>query len=112
MIQEIQSLMDQYTSWLRDQTALREVGSFVEITTPFLDRHNDHLQIYAKRDNGEFLLTDDGYIIEDLKMSGCKLDSKRREKLLQVVLNGFGVQLDGAQLVTKATRRDFASCKH
>jgi hypothetical protein len=112
MIQEIQSLMDQYTTWLRDQTALREVGPFVEITTPFLDRHNDHLQIYAKRDNGDFLLTDDGYIIEDLQMSGCRLDSKRREKLLEVVLNGFGVQMDGTQLITRATRRNFAARKH
>jgi hypothetical protein len=104
--------MTEYANWLRDQTALRQVGPFVEITTPFLDRHNDHLQIYAKQDNGDFVLSDDGYIIEDLQMSGCKLDSKRREKLLQVVLNGFGIQLDGNQLKTRATRRNFAARKH
>ena len=104
--------MDEYTQWLRSQTALRVVDSHVEITTPFLDRHNDHLQIYARRDNGDFLLSDDGYILEDLQMSGCKLDSKRRRHLLLTVLNGFGVQLDGDRLIAKATRRNFASRKH
>ena len=34
--------------WLKDKTTLREVdGEWVEITTPYLDRHNDALQIYC-----------------------------------------------------------------
>jgi hypothetical protein len=39
------------TSWLKDRTTLREVnGEYVEITTPYIDRHNDALQIYARRE--------------------------------------------------------------
>lgn len=112
MIQEIQTLMDAYAAWLKDKTILRALGNFVEITTPYLDRHNDYLQIYAKRSNGHLLLTDDGYVIDDLRLSGCKLESKRRRDLLQMTLNGFGVELDGDALTVKATHDNFALRKH
>ena len=67
MMNEIQDLLDAYHAWLKDRTALRRIEEWVEITTPYLDRHNDYLQIYAKRANGGLLLTDDGYTIEDLE---------------------------------------------
>ena len=73
---EIKSLMDQYIEWLRGKTTLRQVDNWVEITTPYLDRHNDYLQIYAMRKNGSYVLTDDGYILGDLEQSGCKLEPK------------------------------------
>jgi hypothetical protein len=45
----------------RDKSVLREVNDqYVEITTPYLDRHNDYTQIYVRRDNGAFMLTDGG----------------------------------------------------
>ncbi len=53
MIGELQDLLDKYAQWLRDTSVLREVASeYVEVTTPYLDRHNDYLQIYVKRDGG------------------------------------------------------------
>lgn len=61
-MEEIKSLIFQYTEWLRSKTALRQVDDWVEITTPYLDRHNDYLQIYAQKQNGSYILTDDGYI--------------------------------------------------
>lgn len=113
MKDEIQKLLDDYHAWLRDKTALRQLnGDWVEITTPYLDRHNDYLQIYTKRDNGTYVLTDDGYIIEDLRNSGCKLDNKKRQDLLKVTLNGFGVQVNGDVLTVHATLNNFALRKH
>jgi hypothetical protein len=112
MIDEIQSLLTHYAAWLKDQTTLRQLHDWVEITTPYLDRHNDSLQIYAKRFNGGYLLTDDGYVLEDLQQSGCKLDSPRRQALLKMTLNGFGVQLHQGALEIHATAEDFALRKH
>ncbi|MBM3473767.1 MAG: DUF1829 domain-containing protein [Armatimonadetes bacterium] len=112
MIEEIQELLDRYWAWLRDRTSLRQVGDWVEITTPYLDRHNDYLQIYARRDDGSFILTDDGYVINDLRHSGCSLDSPKRSDLLQVTLNGFGVQLNGDKLELRASPESFALRKH
>ncbi len=48
---------------------------------PFLDRHNDALQIYARRENGGFLLTDDSYTVHDLQASGCALNTDKRRDL-------------------------------
>ncbi len=112
MIDEVQALLDQYWAWLRDKTTLRQVEDWIEITTPYLDRHNDRLQIYARRRDGGFLLTDDGYVLTDLEQSGCKLDSAKRQALLKMTLNGFGVQLSGQALEVHASSDNFALRKH
>ena len=112
MIQDIQALLDRYSAWLKDRTSLREVGDFIEITTPYLDRHNDYLQIYAKRANGGFVLTDDGYVLDDLELSGCKIDSPKRQTMFRTTLNGFGVKPNGKALEVKATPDNFSLRKH
>lgn len=113
MIDEVQELLDQYWAWLKDKTKLRDVGGeWVEITTPHLDRHNDYLQIYARRQNGTLVLTDDGYIIGDLQRSGCRLDSHKRQALLNMTLAGFGVQLIDERLEVHASPENFAMRKH
>lgn len=112
MINEVHALLDQYWEWLRDKTTLRQVRDWIEITTPYLDRHNDRLQIYVRRRNGGFLLTDDGYVLTDLEQSGCKLDSAKRQALLKMTLNGFGVQLSGQALEVHASSDNFALRKH
>lgn len=113
MIDEVRALLDGYAAWLRDKTALREVDKdWIEITTPYVDRHNDCLQIYARREDGAFILTDDGSTIEDLEQSGCPLDSQKRQELLQTTLNGFGVRREGKAIVIRATRDTFTLRKH
>ena len=112
MIDEIQSLLDEYSRWLREKTQVRQVDEWVEITTPYLDRHNDYLQIYARRQNSGYILTDAGYILQDLELSGCKLDSPKRKALLSMTLNGFGVKLNGDRLEVHTPAASFAPGKH
>lgn len=112
MIQDIQELLDRYWDWLRDKTTLREANDWIEITTPYLDRHNDCLQIYAKRVNGGFVLTDDGYIIEDLEQSGFRISGDKRKTMLDMTLSGFGVRLSGKAIEVQAAAENFALRKH
>lgn len=113
MIDEIRALVDQYAQWLRDKSVLREVNDqYVEITTPYLDRHNDYTQIYVRRENGGFVITDGSETIEDLRSSGCDLETSKRRDLLTATLNGFGVQRDGDALLVKATPATFSLRKH
>ena len=112
MIEEVQLLLDQYWVWLRDRTILREIGGWIEITTPYLDRHNDCLQIYARRADGGFVLTDDGYVLEDLEQSGCKIGTDKRQALFKTTLNGFGVEVNGKVLEVRASADNFALRKH
>ena len=111
-MEEIRALMDQYVAWLRSKTTLRQVADWIEITTPYLDRHNDYLQIYARRQNGNYILTDDGYILDELELSGCKLESPKRLALLQMTLNGFGVKLVNGAMEVRASKDDFPMRKH
>lgn len=112
MIEEVEQSFNNYVAWLRDKSLLREVADSVEITTPYLHRHNDYVQIYAKRVNGSYLLTDDGYTIEDLEQSGCKLQNPKRQDLLKMTLNGFGVQLHANALEVHASADNFPLRKH
>jgi len=112
MIQDIQRLLDAYHAWLKDKTVLRQIDQWIEITTPYLDRHNDYIQIYAKKTSGGFVLTDDGYTINDLEQSGCKLQSPKRQDLLKMTLNRFGVQLHDNALEVHASPDNFALRKH
>ena len=111
-VEDVKPLLDQYWAWLRDKTTLRQISDWTEITTPYLDRHNDHLQIYAKRLNGALVLTDDGYVIDDLEQTGCKIDSPKRQALLKATLNGFGVHLNERSLEVHASHENFALRKH
>lgn len=112
MLSDVQRLLDSYSAWLKDNHNLREVGEWVEITTPYVDRHNDQLQIYARRENGHFTLTDDGYTIRDLESSGCVLSSSKRQQLLKMTLNGFGVKLHEDELRVTVTPESFPLKKH
>ena len=112
-MEDVRRLLDDYAAWLRDKTSLRQVQDWVEITTPYLDRHNDYIQIYAKRAENGFVLTDDGYTIGDLERSGCKLNSPKRQDLLKLALNGFGIRLeDNNRLEVRASADNFALRKH
>jgi len=112
-VQDIERLLNAYRAWLKDKTTMRELnGSWVEITTPYLDRHNDALQIYVRSENGGYILTDDSYTVRDLEASGCSLESEKRKELLKMTLNGFGVHMNDEALETRATSEDFPARKH
>jgi len=112
-VQEIERLLNDYRAWLKDKTTLREVNSeWVEITTPYLDRHNDALQIYARAENGSYVLTDDSYTIHDLEASGCNLTTEKRQELLKLTLNGFGVRMNYEALEVHASPENFPARKH
>ncbi len=113
---DYQKIIDNYISWIRDNTDIKAIGKdgeICEITTPFFDRHNDHLQIYVLKKGNHFVLTDDGYAIEDLKMSGMEISSPKREKIFRTILNGFGVKLgDKGDLYIEATSNNIGQKKH
>jgi hypothetical protein len=112
-VAEIEKLLNDYRVWLEDKTTLRELDSeWVEITTPYLDRHNDALQIYARQQNGGYLLTDDSSTIHDLESSGCILNTEKRQDLLRMTLNGFGVKLNREALEIHASAESFPLRKH
>ena len=110
--QECEQLIDGYVEWLRKGLSIESLKNAYELTTPFLDRHNDHLQIYASKENGKIVLTDDGYILSDLRTSGLDLNTPKRKAVLDSVLNGFGIRIDENRLMVEASQRNFGHRLH
>ena len=101
-------LKEKYINWLENEITVNRINEYIEITSPFMDRYNDYLQVYAKLENdSEILLTDDSYIINNLEMSGIDMKSNKRKQLLQSFLNKYSVKLDGNALVSKSNIDDF-----
>jgi hypothetical protein len=109
---ECQKLIDEYVGWLRQGLSVEQVGEACELTTPFLDRHNDHLQVYATRRNGNIILSDDGYILSDLRTSGLEVDTPKRRMVLDSVLKGLGVRAENEQLLVEASAANLAQRLH
>src|SRR5579885_280 len=110
--EECRQLVNSYVDWLRREITAESVGDACELTTPFLDRHNDNIQIYAERQNGKIVLSDDGYILADLRTSGLELTTPRRRAVVETTLRGFGVQLDGKRLLVEASPRNLGQRVH
>jgi len=70
------------------------------------------MQVYTRKRNGGFVITDAGHVIDDLEQSGCVLDTPKRQELLKVTLAGFGVKREDDQLVVDATTENFPLRKH
>ena len=113
-MKDVNKLLDNYYKWLRDKAALKMVEEYHEITAPYLDRHNDYIQIYLKKtDDKQFTLSDAGSTIIGLKQDGCEIDSSsRRRDLLNITLKGFGVNLEGEELSINSSTDDFPLRKH
>lgn len=110
---ESRQLVESYAAWLKGGLSAEAVTHGHELTTPFLDRHNDHLQIYAEARSGTIVLSDDGHTIQDLRDSGVDVqDSPKRAEILDSTLRAYGVRLEGRELVTAATEKNLGQRIH
>jgi hypothetical protein len=107
-------LVESYLSWLRRGVRGQIIGEgVVELTTPFLDRHNDHLQLYAEQKSPDvYLLSDDGYVLGELKAGGVEARGTRRRELFAEVLSGYGVSIRGNELQVEATASSLGQRVH
>jgi hypothetical protein len=109
---ECESLIAEYIHWLKEGLRVSELEQCCQIATPFLDRHNDEIEIYIEKRNGSIILTDDGYTIADLESTGMNFETEKRKAHLQSILNGFGVRLENGEVLVAASPGDFPQKKH
>lgn len=107
-----EALVDSYLAWVKARLTTETLGDWIRLTTPFLDRHNDFMEIFVKVEGDQLTLTDDGYVLNDLEQSGCAVTSGRRKDLLEQILNGHGVSLHQDELIIQANMTNFAQRKH
>jgi len=111
---DIQKMINDYTEWLKKEISTCAFGEYIELTTPYLDRFNDYLQIYVKQDtDGTISMTDDGYIIGNLISSGMSFKKGTKiHKTLDKIAKNFNVLINGEEIVTTANSHNFPQKKH
>lgn len=110
----IDQLLSDYYRFLREKTIVSQLPSsdWIEISTPFTDVFNDSIEIYARKQNGRIVLSDDGHTMRNLELSGLEISrSPKRKELLDKILLNYGVKLDNRELITEATENNFSQKK-
>jgi len=108
------NFIDNYLNWLKSNMTEEKLDNgLIEITTPFLDKNNDYTQIYVeKKSKNKLLLTDYGYIIDELHMVGIDTKSPKRKDIIESILNRFGIKLIDEKLTIECLVDDFPNAKH
>lgn len=103
-----------YLAWLKENIEESQIDdSTYRITMPFLDRNNDHLDLFVIQEDDHYRITDDSYIISDLAMSGLDIfGNERRSKVLKAIINSFGVSIKDEELYVEATSSNLPQKKH
>lgn len=105
--------IEEYYKWLRGAASARQLqNGWTEIGTPFMDRHNDGLTVYAKMEGDNITLSDDGYIINDLLADGISLNRKKRKELLDSFLMSYGVQNVNNEMIMHTTISGYPVSMH
>lgn len=107
MTEEIANhLLDGHAAWWRSQFSVCTVNGGVQVISPMIDRHNDHIGFYLSDDarlSGGYVLTDLGATLEDLAASGCDvLRAPARVEKLDQTLRGFGLERKGVEIFVRS----------
>lgn len=103
-------LKEQFIKWFNNEISINKLEKYFEITCPFLDVNNDYIQIYVKfEENGKIYITDDGYTIDNLKLSGMDFFSDNRKSIFNSFLTKYNVNIDEKNKLFKyANEKNFS----
>jgi hypothetical protein len=94
---EIKALEKSIKSFYANSFSVNNLNDsdYMRIDTPFCNRHNDQIILYAKKLKDTYILTDGAYILDDLETDGfyVKRSTKRRQ-ILESQLKAYSVSVD------------------
>lgn len=109
--------INEYFQWIKEKTSVYQDmdTEWSVINTPFLGAFNDGIDIYAKKEGGKIILSDNGETLANLEMQGVNLlsnKSKSRKILLDMVLRNYGISLEGDEFLIETDDIKFPQAKH
>lgn len=108
--------VDKYYDWLKQNTIVQvdSNSGWGVITMPFTGLFNDNIEIYAKKQGDNIILSDDGATIANLQSVGISFStSKRRKDLLDSISRNYGIVISKDGELTKSIRENqFPQGKH
>ncbi len=111
---EIREMERQYYNWLMEETIFTNYGEWVGIASPMLDRNNDYIEFFVKKQDNEIIISDHGETISELLMLGIDVkNNEKYAKFLKLTLNGFGIELfNNMELRIIANPKNYNEKKH
>ena len=100
----IEALKRARIKWLDVSFSYKDKNHFIEIRTPFPDMFHDNISLVLYKDaDGNLMLSDDGYTMDELGTLGFDTNtSVKRKKYFNDTLLSFGVQY--AQRVSQLSK--------
>ncbi len=96
-------LIKSYIDWLKDESLITKFEDTIELTLPFLDAHNDYIQIYINQVDDNIILSDDGNTLNELRMSGREFYNK----YIDNILHKTGIKLISDSFCVEANKNNF-----
>lgn len=105
-----------YLNFLKSNLSVKKIETAHEIILPFEDHIGDSIvcYVYDKKENGMFLVSDDGYIINNLIDTGMNIGKKssRRKTIEQIcMLSGVSLINDN-EITVLSSEEDLPSKVH
>lgn len=91
---ECNAVVSKCLEWLGEGFSAQYLGGDCVVTTPFLDRRNDHIQIRVRKRDGRYVISDGGTTMPDMVDGGFSLRKTVNKELVAYITSGYGVQLD------------------
>jgi hypothetical protein len=107
----IQYLINSYAAWFKKELSIKNIDSYKILSTPFLDRNNDNIQVYISVKNDEIKISDDSWVINNLEMSNMALTPKRKEEIDRICLQ-HGVQQVENELSITTSKKNYPQSIH
>ncbi|HEM3638935.1 TPA: DUF1828 domain-containing protein [Streptococcus suis] len=106
-------LVDDYVSWYKNNTIIKDFSDYTQIITPFVNHINDRIQLYLQAlPDGRVRISDDGETLSELELIGLDLSTRTRDRLKQGILRQFATKIEGDILYIDCEIKDFPKCKH
>lgn len=114
-ISTVSSMIDEYAKWIKSRIEIKKVSEtdYIEVTTPFLDRDNDTIQLFVKgTENKKIRLSDGGDTISGLNLIGIDISRGKRKDLVEALLRQNGAELEDSEIVVLTTYENFPVAKN
>lgn len=114
---DTEKMKDIYFKWIDRKIKFTpsKGNNFITITTPFLDMYNDYIElIIYKSENSEYIISDDGYTVDELKLLDINLNKKsRRKNYFQSILTNFNIKnINGELLINFDDLNEFPDAQN
>lgn len=115
-MENLKDFAKNYLNFLRSNLSVKKIETVYEIVLPFEDHAGDSIVCYVddKKENGMFLVSDDGYIINNLIDTGMNIGKKSiRRKTIEQICMLSGVSLsDDNEMTILSSEEDLPSKVH